>query len=258
MKRNFSRIFFFGVFIFTVILTNGCATTYNAATGRREIIIIPTNEEVTMGEDIHRKLLTEFHLSQDKNKVGRLKRIGARVSQVSDRQDFEYHFFLVEKDELNAFTVPGGNIYMFTGLFDKLKTDDEIAGVLAHEVGHCAARHTIKKFQAAVSYSLIGSIILNTLQMEEQLQRIATLSTDVLMNLVFSAYGRRDEFEADRLGIKYLDLAGYNVNGMLEVLDVLKQESKGPRMPLILQTHPYVEDRIEAVKKEIERLRSGG
>lgn len=242
-----------------ICFISGCASmeSYNPATGRREFIVIPTDQEVTMGEDIHRKLLTEFKLSRDQDKVARVKRIGARISQVSDRQDYQYHFFLVEKDEMNAFTTPGGNVYFFTGLLDKLHSDDQVAAVLAHEVGHCAARHTVKKFQAAVSYSLIGSILFDTIKMEDQVKRIAALGTDVVMNLVFSAYSRQDELQADRLGIKYMDLAGYDVQGMIETFEVLKRESKGPQPPLLLRTHPYIDDRIEAAKKEIQRIKSG-
>ncbi len=241
-----------------VCLLTGCASlgTYNTATGRREFIIIPTEEEVLMGRDIHRKLLSEFQPSQDKQKLDRLNRIGLRVSQVSDRQDYQYHFFLIEHDELNAFTTPGGNIYIFTGLYDRLKTDHQLASVLAHEVGHCAARHTIKKFQAAVSYDLLGNLFFKTIQMEEQIQRIAALSTNVVMSLVFSSYSRKDEYEADRLGIKYMGLANYDPNGMIKVFQILKEDSKGPDVPLILRTHPYLDDRIQAAKKEIERIRS--
>ena len=188
--------------------------------------------------------------------MARVKRIGARVSQVSDRQDYEYHFFLVEKDEMNAFTTPGGNIYFFTGLLDKLSSDDQVAAVLAHEVGHCAARHTVKKFQAAVSYSVIGSVLFNTMKMENQVKQIAALGTDIVMDLVFSAYSRQDELQADRLGIKYMDLAGYNLNGMIETFEVLKRESKGPQPPLLLRTHPYIDERIEAAKKEIQKIKT--
>ena len=255
---NKIKFFVTSLQILSIFVLSGCANfeSYNPATGRREFIAIPTDQEVTMGEDIHRKLLTEFKLSQDKNKVARVKRIGARVSQVSDRQDYQYHFFLVEKDEMNAFTTPGGNVYFFTGLLDKLSSDDQVAAVLAHEVGHCAARHTAKKFQAAVSYSVIGSLVFNAVKMESQAKQIAALGTDVVMNLVFSAYSRQDELQADRLGIKYMDLGGYNVNGMIETFEVLKRESKGPQPPLLLRTHPYIDERIEAAKKEIQKIKT--
>lgn len=235
----------------------GCASlgTYNPATGRREFILIPTDQEVSMGNDIHRQLLTQYKLCINPGEVDRVRRIGARLAQVSDRQDFEYQFFVIEKDELNAFTVPGGRIYFFTGLLRKSPDDDAVAGVLAHEIGHCSARHTVKKFQAAVGYQLIGDIVLSQMSPGEQAQRIASLSSGTIMNLIFSAYGRRDEYEADRLGIKYLNLAGYHLDGMIETLELLQKEIKGDNIPLILRTHPYAADRVVAAKKEIERIK---
>lgn len=241
--------------LFFIMSTAGCA--YNVATGRRELILIPTTTEISMGRDIHRRIASSDKFSTNKELVARIDRIGQKLARVSDRQDYQYHFFVIEKDELNAFTIPGGNIYIYTGLVNKLKSDDEIAAVLAHEIGHCAARHTIKKFQAAVGYDLIGGIILNEVGMQEQVRRIASMSSSAVMRLVFSAYGRQDEHESDKLGLKYMDLAGYDLDGMVGSFQVLEKESKGPDVPLILRTHPYISDRIKAVREEIQKIRSG-
>ena len=234
---------------------SGCSLlTYNTATEQREFIIIPTDVEVSMGNDIHKQISSEFNLSKNQRQLDRLKKIGNRLAAVSDRQDYSYKFFLLEKNELNAFTTPGGNVYVLTGLMDKLDTDDEVAAVLAHEIGHCAARHTIKKFQAAVSYNIIGSIIFSQLKMEEQVQRLAALSTNMAMNLIFSAYSRKDELQADRLGLKYMYLAGFDVNGMIKTFEILKKESNEKKGIPILRTHPYIDDRITMAKQEIEKI----
>ena len=244
--------------LFTVIFLGGCASfgTYNAATERREFIFIPTDYEVQMGAQMHQQIASQYKLSTDPQDLARLRRVGEKLAQVSDRQDYEYNFYLIDSKELNAFTVPGGRIYFFKGLWDKLHSDDEIASVLAHEIGHCAARHTIKKFQAAMGYDILGGLILGQIAKEEQARRLATLISNSGMQLVFSAYGRQDEYQADKLGLKYMDLTGYKLEAMIETFEVLKQESKGARPPLILQTHPYIEDRIAAAKQEIERLKT--
>src|SRR3989338_678338 len=213
--------------ILTVFFLSGCVTVYNPATGRREFIMIPTDQEVAMGKNIHQQITQEMGLSRDAYKLGKLRGIGDPLAKVSDRQDFKYNFFLVDKKDLNAFTVPGGNIYFFNGLFDKWQGDDEVASVLAHEIGHCAARHTIKKFQAAMGYDLIGSLVLNQIAKGEQARNIASLSSNTVMSLVFSAYGRKDEYQADLLGLKYMDLAGYDLDAMPQTLEVLEKESKG-------------------------------
>ena len=229
----------------------GCAT-YNPATGRSELIFISTQEEVTMGENFHQQLMQEYKLSTNKNNVERVQRVGQKLAQVSDRQDFAYKFFIVDKDELNAFTTPGGNVYIFSGLLNTITTDDQLAFVLGHEVGHSAAKHTVKKFQAALGADLITNIILS--QVGEGAQRVANISSSLLTNIIFSAYGRQDEFEADRLGVKYMYLAGYDTKGSMEALAALKKESEGLSIPL-LRTHPYLDDRIKAVEKEVEGVK---
>ena len=236
-------ICFFGV---------GCATVYNPATGRKEFIFIDTSQEVAMGKNVHQQISKEFKISSRYDQVERLRGIGARLAGVSDRQDYEYHFYLVEEKQLNAFTTPGGNIYFFSGLLDQLKTDDQIAAVLSHEIGHCAARHTVKKFQAALGYNLLSTLIFSQVGGAEETRQTAALASNTAMQLAMSAYGRKDEYEADKLGVKYMYLAGYNLNGMIETLEVLERESKGGYTPLILRTHPYVEDRIKAVREEVK------
>jgi predicted Zn-dependent protease len=257
-KNNaFPKIFFAFIAAASFFLS-GCASvgSYNTATGRRELIFIPTSEEVSMGQKIHQDLSRKYKLSTDKVKTERLVQIASRVAQVSDRQDYKYKFFLVDADELNAFTTPGGNIYFFTGLYDRLTSDDQIAAVLAHEIGHCAARHTIKKFQAALGYDLVGNIIFNQLNLGSGGNRLAAMGTDFAMSLVFSAYGRKDEYQADTLGVKYMFLAGYDVNAVIQTLRVLQKESKGGHPPVMLSTHPYLDDRIKAVEKEIVSVHS--
>jgi predicted Zn-dependent protease len=237
--------------ILFIPLLSGCASlgTYNPATGRNEFIFISTPEEISLGNSIHQQLTQQYRILNQTAEAEHIRRIGRQLAQVSDRQDYQYYFFLVEEDEMNAFTIPGGRIYIFSGLVDKLKSDDQIASVMAHEIGHCAARHTIKKFQAALGYNLIGSIVLG--KVGEGAQQIASMSSNMIMNIVFSAYGRQDEYEADRLGIKYLYLAGYNPQANVETLEILQRESQSDGAPLILRSHPHLPDRIIAAKKEI-------
>jgi len=231
--------------------------TYNPATGRNELIFISTPEEMALGNDIHAKLGQQYQFLADTAQTARIQRIGQRVAEESDRQDYDYQFFVIDKDELNAFTIPGGRIYIFSGLIDKLQTEDQVASVLAHEIGHCAARHTVKKFQAALGYNLIGSIVLGQVA-GPQAQQIASMSSNMIMNIVFSAYGRKDEYEADRLGVKYLQLSGYDPHASVESLEIIARESKDGGAPLMLRSHPYLSDRIKAAQKEVDRMNAAG
>ncbi|MDP8212449.1 MAG: M48 family metalloprotease [Candidatus Zapsychrus exili] len=248
------RIFIINLIV--IFLFSGCTTFYNPATGKKEFIAISTYEEVKMGEDIHNKLKKKFKFSKDKEKLDKLQKIGERVVLVSDRQDYKYNFFLVNNDELNAFTTPGGNIYVNTGIIDKLTTDDQIASVIAHEVAHCAARHTVKKFQVSLGYDFVGDFIFNNVQMSNMTKQVASLGADFVVNIIFSAYSRKDEYEADKIGIKYLYLSGYNPSAIVEVLDILLKESKGFRGFLVLRSHPYLEDRIKVARSEMKVVKS--
>ncbi len=228
---------------------------YNPATGREELILISTPSEVEMGKSIHESIVRDYKLSRNAAAAERVRRIGERVAKISDRQDYAYHFYLIEEDEMNAFTTPGGNVYIYTGLLDKLKSDDQIASVLAHEIGHCAARHTVKKFQAALGYDLISTIVLNSIG-QGTAQQITQLSSNAVMSIVFSNYSRKDEYEADRLGVKYMHLACFDPNASIETFKVLEADSKGPDVPLILRSHPYIHDRINMAVEEIKSLGS--
>ena len=173
MILDYFRKYIFLVFIALPFILDGCATLgeYNPATGRSELIFIPTDTEVDMGKSIHQQVVSQYGISNDVAQTERVRRIGKSLAKVSDRQDYEYHFYLLNSKEINAFTVPGGNVYFFKGLLDKLDSDDEVAAVLAHEIGHCAARHTIKKYQAALGYNLIGSLIFSQVHMGKWLSK---------------------------------------------------------------------------------------
>jgi len=241
----------------SALFITGCSLlgTYNSATSRYEFIVIPTSNEVAMGDEAHESILRRYELSDDAQAQARLERIGQDLVGISDRQDYSYQFFLIDKDDMNAFTSPGGRIYFFTGLLDKMTRDDQVAAVLAHEIGHCAARHVVKKFQAALGYNLLGSILLSQID-SVGAQRVAGLSSDAVMSIVFSSYSRKDEFEADRLAVKYMYLAGYDLQAIIETFEILKSAEEKGSVPGFLRSHPYLGDRMEGVKKEVEAVKS--
>ena len=243
------------VAILFVLSLAGCASlkTYNPATGQKEFIFISAADEIKLGESIHRQILEQYSLSADPALNQKVNTVGERLAHISDRQDYAYQFSVIDDKELNAFTIPGGHIYIFRGLLERLKSDDQLASVLAHEIGHCAAKHTVKKFQAAMGYNLISSIALGALG-EGPSQQLASLGTNAVMQITFSAYGRKDEYQADNLGLKYLRLAGYDTRAMIEVFEILKAASEGAEPPAILSTHPHLNDRIVAVQEQIRAV----
>lgn len=137
---------------------------------------------------------------------------------------------------------------MNSGLMD-IASDDELACVLAHEIGHVAARHSVKKLQAVLGYQLIAGIILGASGNQAMSQAI-----DVVFNVASMGYSRKDELLADRLAVKYAKKAGFNPYGMITFFEKLKQEAqkKGPDLNLaFLSSHPPIEERIKQAKNEI-------
>ncbi|MDD4879002.1 MAG: M48 family metalloprotease, partial [Candidatus Omnitrophica bacterium] len=130
------------LFIILSVFLSGCATIINPATGRKEYIMIGTAEEKAIGGQVSAEIETNYKLSHDEAMIERVNRIGLSIAKVSDRQDLTYYFKVLENKEVNARSTPGGYVYVDSGLIEKAN-DDGLAGVLAHEVGHIAARHSV-------------------------------------------------------------------------------------------------------------------
>ncbi|MBI4707036.1 MAG: M48 family metalloprotease [Candidatus Omnitrophica bacterium] len=240
--------------IFAFFLS-GCSTLYNPATGRNEFIMINSQTEVQLGRSVVNDFIKEHPLVRDQKMQERALAIGRKVAFVSERKDIEYNFYVIEDKELNASTFPGGFIFMNKGLMDVLN-DDELAYVLAHEVGHVAARHIAKKIQSNMAYQLLlGVAFAGTGSGSGENAQTIAQGVDTVYNLISLSYSRKDEYEADRLGVKYAYLAGFNPYGAINALEKIKQ-GEGPSWKILgyFRTHPYVEDRQKALKTIIPEV----
>ena len=244
MKKKF-------IFIFLIFIA-GCITTeYNVGTRRSDIIFYSTEKEIALGEKLAKEILKSFKVSNNPIDIKRVNSIGEKIASVCDRQEINYYFYVVEADqnnkrEKNAFSLPGGYIFIFKDLLDMLN-DNELAFVLAHEVAHVVSRHVIKKLQAAMGYNLliIGSMV-------------GTKDPDFTSGLSFalaqvmSAYSRLDEFNADELAVKYLNILGIDPKVGIDVLEKLYRENKKEIRPIsYFRTHPYTAERIRHIKETL-------
>ncbi len=240
------------IFLMAAAALSGCTTIYNPATERTESYFFSTAQEVGMGRDMDVEIRKKMRVIDDPRMRGRLEAIGRRVALASDRQDLSYTFHVINDDELNAFAVPGGYIYVNSGLMN-VSTDDELACVLAHEIGHVAARHSVKKLQTALGYQLVLNIALGISG-----QYDVGKAVDVMFNLTSLGYSRQDELLADKLAVRYSKRAGYDPAGMISFFEKLKEETRTRGAPLrveFLSSHPDLDKRIERVQQEISQLR---
>ncbi len=199
-------------------LTSGCVTIYNPATERKETLLIDTPSEIEMGRQMDKEIRKKMKMAQDFVMESRLNYIGNKIARVSDRQDVTYRFQIVNDKELNAFAIPGGFVYVNSGLMN-IATDDELACVLAHEIGHIAARHSVKKLQSTMGYQLLLGLALGISGQQAMGQAL-----DIVFDLVSLGYSRKDELLADKLSVRYAKRAGFNPYGMATFLKKLQNE----------------------------------
>jgi MAF protein len=243
-----------GVTLFLFFVTfnlSGCGAEYNVATQREDMLIISTDQEVNMGNSLSRQVEKEYIVIQDPDSNKRLDAIGEKIAAVCDRKELIYRFRIIEdkKDAeiVNAVSLPGGYVYVFKKLLKVAKSDDELAAVLGHEVGHIVARHSVKRLQAIWGYNIVSLLSIGT--QNTDFARGAQLAYMQLL----TGYSQKDELLADKLGARYTKRAGYNPQGMVLFLRELKKlDKKEKSQPLsYFKTHPYISQRVRATKEEI-------
>jgi MAF protein len=229
-------------------LFSGCSTEYNIVTGKEETYFYSTEREVALGKSISREVEKEYKPAEDPLLQKRVEDIGKKIVSACDRKDIDYHFKVLDDEEVNAVSLPGGYIYVNKGLVDKVTNDDELAGVVAHEIGHIVARHSIKKLQALMGYNIARMLTIAVPSSQE-----VGVTADAAFVQLLLGYSRDDELLADQLGVRYLKLAGYNPRGMIDFLIKLQQiDRRKPAKEInYFKTHPYVPDRVRVVKEEL-------
>lgn len=244
----------FAVVLSAALLAAGCASTsYNPGTEQQETLFISTEREIALGESVAKKVEEEFHVIRDPELLEQLDRVAPRIAAVADRKDLSYRFTIVEmpeEDQPNAFALPGGPIYVTQALMELVKSDDELASVLAHEVGHIVAKHTVKRIQGAVGLQALQILAVGSGAVDAR--------TSAGMNLAFASllleYSQADELEADRLSARYLKRAGYHPSAAVTFMERLRDYTfKQPmRQHSYFRTHPFFADRIRLLRQESE------
>ena len=236
------------IVLILLFVFSGCATLYNPATERKEVVLVTTPMEVAIGQNAAMQVAQQYTFIKDPMEINRVTEIGEKIAKVSDRTDLKYHFAVVEDKKINAFTMPGGYIYINSGLL-AMTNDDELACVIGHEIGHVAARHIAKKLQAQLGYDILMSVALQNANVSQMQQVIG-----VTFNLVELGYSREDELLSDRLGTKYAYKAGYDPYAMVSFLKKLNEKDKSSMGPVFLRSHPYASQRIQLMEKELPSI----
>ncbi len=244
----------FVLLVLITVLFTGCATYYNPVTGKHEKTVYTEKDEIDMGVALDKKICSEFKIVENPDRVfDGFTEICSKIALKNDRSHLSYRFGVIEKNEVNAFSVPGGFVYVYTGLLKQISSHDELACIIGHEIAHICNRDGVHILEKQILYSIPTSILLGG-ERQKAIQKAA----DTIFTISMLKYSRTQEIKADILGMTYAYRAGYNPEGMISFFKKMQElEKKQPFIPLtFLSDHPDTNQRIQNAQQVISRLKT--
>ncbi len=235
------------VFVIVFLLMTFLLVSFNSFSAERDL-----NKEQKLGKKLSEDIEKKYEVVEDLNQNSLLNEIGNKLAKASELRGMKYHFKILKKEGPNAFSIPGGYIYVTYDLFDYIQSDDELAGILAHEIAHVIHNHALKQTRDNTKFTLL-TILAVLLTGEPDVGVLGKLTTITLLN----QYSRTYEEEADLTAIDLLTKTEYNPVGFLTFLERLyAREMFKPEVNLgIFQTHPETENRVNYVKDKLKERR---
>ena len=226
--------------VIVFLLITFLLVSYHSFSAERDL-----SEEQKLGKKLSKDIEKKYEIIEDLNQNSLITEIGNKLAKASELEGMKYHFKILKEEGPNAFSIPGGYIYVTYDLFDYVQSDNELAGILAHEIAHIIHNHALKQTRDNTKYTLL-TILAVLLTREPDVGVLGKLTTITLLN----QYSREYEEEADLTAIDLLIKTGYNPVGFLTSLERLyAREMFKPEVNLgIFQTHPDTENRINYVK----------
>ena len=230
------------------------ACVRNPATGNLQLNLVSESQEVDMGKQAAQEVDQSLGLYKDAKLEAYVARLGQSLSQQTNRKNLPWQFHIVEDPGVNAFALPGGPVYVTRGILGTLMTEAQLAGVMGHECGHIAARHSanqISKAQVAQLGLGLGSVLSPQIA---SLSQVASAGLQVL----FLKFSRDDERQADKLGFAYMANDGYDPRQMVDLFKTLERVSTlagGSKVPEWLETHPDPQNREKDAQQRLNELK---
>jgi predicted Zn-dependent protease len=240
------------------------STSVNPVTNEKQRVgDISPKQEVALGLQAAPEMLRQYGgESRDAAATQRVKSIGERIVQSSaaGKAGYPFDFHLLDDDRtINAFALPGGQVFITEALYKRLKSDGEVAGVLAHEITHVVGRHSAEQIaKQQLTQGLTGAAVLATYDPNNPSSRNSAAVLAAIGQLVNMKFGREDEIESDVRGVQFMAEAGYDPRGMIGVQNTLKQAAGGGRQPEFFSTHPNPDNRIQRIEAAIKQAFPNG
>lgn len=226
-----------------------------------ELPHLTDEQEIEIGREAAAEFENDNPISSDPALVQRVERIGHALLPYTPRQNLPYSFKVVDSDDINAFALPGGYIYVTRGMLEFVEEDHELAGVIGHELAHVALRHGAQLIEnLAATQAALDAITAASPELDAIYQNNSTqLAIDAVASIVINGWGRENELDADEHGTVYMARATYHPLEIIDLFERMQQEGEGPTDPMALMfsTHPPFSDRIARVRQAIEEYHLG-
>ena len=243
-----------GIILFSLIKYWSNSDT-NEWTGRKQHITLEPEQEIALGLQSVPQMTQQFGgLYPDQRLQQLVDKVGQRLVNSSIARETPYRFdfhLLRDPNTINAFALPGGQVFITYGLLKKLSNEDQLAGVLGHEIGHVVGRHSAERIaKQNLTQGIVNGVLVGSDGGSGAAQTVAMIG-----NMINMKYGRDDELESDDLGVRFMIKAGYEPEQMIGVMKILKQAAGGQRVPEFQSTHPDPDNRIEKIKEAIKKYK---
>lgn len=226
------------------------ACTTNPATGRSQLNFLSRDEEIRLGQEAAPDLITGYGGPvPDQVLQNYVTQIGMNIASHTegDNPSLPWSFTFLNTDVINAFALPGGQVFITRGLVERMDNEAQLAGVLGHEIAHVTARHANNRLARQMGISL-AAVIAGTVIGDDQDMQLLVGGLVTGAGIYAMTFDRGQEAESDQLGMRYMSRAGYDPTGQLQVMQILAAASSGPRQPEWLSTHPLPETRIRTIE----------
>ncbi|HEY9877711.1 MAG TPA: M48 family metalloprotease [Leptolyngbyaceae cyanobacterium] len=229
----------------------------NPITGERQRVALTPQEEIVLGQQGGQEVVQQFGgLYPDPALQSYLDQVGQQVvsRSIAGQSPYPFEFHLLnDPNTVNAFALPGGQIFVTTGLLSRLTAESQLAGVLGHEVGHVIARHGSEHLaRQQLGVALVNAIGVASSSDDPSGGQQAAMIAQAVNQLVNLNYGRQDELESDRLGFDFMTAAEYNPEGLVELMEILDKATQGGRQPEFFSSHPNPGNRVERLETLIQ------
>lgn len=231
----------------------------NPVTGETQYVDITPEQEIALGLEAAPQMTAEFGgLDESAADQAILDEVGNRIvlSSPAGNSPYQFDFHLLDDDQtINAFALPGGQIFITRALYDQLSTEGELAGVLGHEIGHVIARHSAEHIaKAKLTEGLTGAAVIAAYDPENPSSASRAQIAVLIGQLINLKFGRDDELESDYLGVCFINDSGYDPNELIGVMQVLASARQGNQPPEFFSTHPNPENRVQRIQDAIQNL----